>query len=61
MTDDLRPATAAEIEEALAFALRYRGRKRVGDAAPIMAEIVAERLVGASRAQRVRCHAETAD
>lgn len=45
MADDLRPATLPEIEDALTFALRHRARKRVGDADPIMAQIVAERLV----------------
>jgi hypothetical protein len=42
---DLRPASADELADALAFALRYRGRKRVHDAAETMAHIVAKRLV----------------
>ena len=37
-TPHLRPATAAEIADALSFALRYQGRKRV-------ARITADRLV----------------
>jgi hypothetical protein len=41
----LRPATADEIAEALAFALRYHGRKRVNHADDAMARITAERLV----------------
>ena len=49
MTDDdkrtLRPATAAELEEILSFALRYAGRKRVHTADDMMARITAERLV----------------
>lgn len=49
MTDDdkhsLRPATAAEVEESLAFVLRYAGKKRVHTADEFMARITAERLV----------------
>jgi hypothetical protein len=41
----LRPATAAEVTEALSFALRYDGRKRVHHADEMMARITAERLV----------------
>jgi hypothetical protein len=41
----LRPATADEIAEALSFALRYQGRKRVNHADDAMARITAERLV----------------
>jgi hypothetical protein len=49
MTDaqQLRPAKPDDIAEAIAFALRYRGRKRVNDAGEMMARIVAERLVEA--------------
>jgi len=49
MTDDdkriLRPATAAEIEETLSYALRYAGRRRVHTADDVMARVTAERLV----------------
>ena len=49
MTDDdkriLHPATAAELEEILSFALRYAGRKRVHTADDVMARVTAERLV----------------
>lgn len=47
MTDErpLRPATAEEIADSLAFALRYEGRKRVSHADEMMARITAERLV----------------
>ena len=47
MTDDtpLRAATPQEIAETLAFALQYRGRKRVHDADGFAAQIAAERLV----------------
>ena len=49
MTDDdkraLHPATAAELEETLSFALRYAGRKRVHTADDVMARVTAERLV----------------
>jgi hypothetical protein len=41
----LRPATPDEIAEALSFALRYNGRKRVHDADDAMGRITAERLV----------------
>ena len=51
MTDDdkhaLHPATAAELEETLSFALRYAGRKRVHTADDVMARVTAERLVQA--------------
>lgn len=41
---DLRPATAEEIEETLSFALRFKGRKRVDVAGPMVAQIAAEHL-----------------
>ena len=44
MADDLQPATPDELVDALAFALRFRGRKRVHNGDEIMAHIVAERL-----------------
>jgi hypothetical protein len=44
-TPALRPATADEITDALSFALRYQGRKRVHHADDAMARITAERLV----------------
>jgi len=47
MTDDhdLKPATPEDIADALAFALRFDGRKRKHDAGEFMAAIVAKRLV----------------
>jgi hypothetical protein len=48
MSDDpneLRPVTAENVADALAFALRFQGRKRVHNADEIMSEIVAKRLV----------------
>ena len=45
MADDLKPASHEDVADALAFALRYSGRKRVHDSAEIMAAIVAKRLV----------------
>ena len=49
MTDEdkrtLHPATAAELEESLSFALRYAGKKRVHSADDVMARVTAERLV----------------
>jgi hypothetical protein len=41
----LRPATAEDIAEALAFALQFDGRKRVRQADDFMARITAQRLV----------------
>jgi hypothetical protein len=43
--DRLRPATAEEIADTIAFALRYEGRKRVAHADEMMARITADRLV----------------
>jgi hypothetical protein len=43
--DKLVPADPGDLAAALAFALRYAGRKRVHNADEIMAEIVAKRLV----------------
>jgi hypothetical protein len=47
MTDAERLTLAKpdDIADALAFALRYSGRKRVNDAGEIMASVVAKRLV----------------
>ena len=45
MPDDLRPATPDDLADALAFALRFDGRKRKRDSGEIMAAIVARRLV----------------
>ncbi len=48
MTDPserLTPASAEDLGDALAFALRFQGRKRVHNAGEIMAEIVAKGLV----------------
>jgi len=47
MTNDptLRPASAEEIADSIAFALRYEGRKRVNHADDMMARITADRLV----------------
>ena len=44
-TRNLRPATSAEIEESLCFALRYAGKRRVYSADDVMARVTAERLV----------------
>jgi hypothetical protein len=40
MSDDLRPATPDDLADALAFALRFDGRKRKHDAGEFMAKIV---------------------
>ena len=45
MPPELLPAAPQDIADALAFALRYSGRKRVHDSAEIMSAIVAKRLV----------------
>jgi hypothetical protein len=41
----LHPATLDEVADALSFALRYHGRKRVSHADDMMARITADRLV----------------
>ena len=43
--DKLTRADSSDVADALAFALRFQGRKRVHNADEIMAEIVAKRLV----------------
>ena len=43
--DRLTPASSQDLADALAFALRYSGRKRTRDACEIMAAIVAKRPV----------------
>ena len=43
--DKLTPADPSDIAAALAFALRFAGRKRVHNADEIMSKIVAKRLV----------------
>jgi hypothetical protein len=52
MPDDenLTPATAADVADALAFALRFEGRKRVHNADEFMSVIIAERLSSTSSA-----------
>ena len=47
MTDDprLTPATAEDLKDALAYALRFDGRKRAHTGDELMARITAERLV----------------
>ncbi|MBV8441546.1 MAG: hypothetical protein JO312_13465, partial [Hyphomicrobiales bacterium] len=44
-SDKLTPATAEDLADALAFAPRFRGRKRVHSADESTVEIVAKRLV----------------
>lgn len=41
----MRPATPAELTDALSHALRYEGKRRVYDADLTMAQITAEALV----------------
>jgi hypothetical protein len=43
--EKLTPADPGDLAAALAFALRFHGRKRVHNADELMAEIVAKRLV----------------
>jgi hypothetical protein len=45
MDDKLTPADPGDLAAALAFALRFAGRKRTHNADEIVAEIVAKRLV----------------
>jgi hypothetical protein len=43
--DRLTPATPEDLADAIAFALRFHGRKRVHSADELMSAIVAKRLV----------------
>jgi hypothetical protein len=43
--DRLTPATPEDLADAIAFALRFNGRKRVHNADELMSAIVAKRLV----------------
>jgi hypothetical protein len=43
--DRLTPADPNDLADAVAFALRFDGRRRKNDAAEFMADIVAKRLV----------------
>jgi hypothetical protein len=43
--DRLTPATPEDLADAIAFALRFNGRKRVHNADELMSSIVAKRLV----------------
>jgi hypothetical protein len=43
--DNLTPADPRDLAETIAFALRYRGGKRVHQADEYMAQIAAERIV----------------
>jgi hypothetical protein len=43
--DRLTPADPQDLADALAFALRFEGRKRIHNADEIMSDIVARRLV----------------
>ena len=43
--DNLQPASPEDLADALAFALRFGGRKRVHNADELMSAIVAKRLV----------------
>ncbi len=43
--EELRPATDAEVEETLGFALRFDGRRPTRTADDMMARITAQRLV----------------
>ena len=55
--DRLTPAEPGDLADAIAFALRYSGGKRVRDADEVMAAIAARRIVGHLQAARfrVRC------
>ena len=43
--EPLTPANRDDLEQAIAFALRFRGRKRIRSAGDIMATLTAERIV----------------
>ena len=56
--EPLTPAAAEDVADALAFALRFSGRKRVHNADEFMSEIVARRLVEhLERATRMQAQA----
>jgi hypothetical protein len=44
-SNSLSPATREDVADALAFALRFQGRKRAHNAEELMSTIVAKRLV----------------
>jgi hypothetical protein len=44
-SNSLSPATREDVADALAFALRFQGRKRAHNAEELMSAIVAKRLV----------------
>ncbi len=43
--EPLTPASSDDLEQAIAFALQFRGRKRIRTASDIMATLTAERIV----------------
>ncbi len=52
--DTLTPAEPRDLADAIAFALRYSGGKRVRDADEVMVTIAARRIVGHLQAARFR-------
>jgi hypothetical protein len=58
--EKLTPVDARDLADALAFALRFQGRKRVDNADEIMAEIVAKRLRRTSGTSGLRGDEEAA-
>ena len=59
--DKLTPADPSDLTDAIAYALRFQGRKRVHNADEIMAEIVAKRLVEHLERRRLRPHEKAAE
>jgi hypothetical protein len=52
MDDKLTPADPSDLADAIAFALRFQGRKRVHEGDEFMAKIAAQRIV--RRLERAR-------
>jgi len=59
--NELTPANPDDLAAALAFALRFQGRKRVHNADEMMSAIVRQAPSGAPRAVGIRRHEEAAD
>ncbi len=59
MADELRPATHEETEETIAFAFRYRGRKRFHQGDSFMANVTAKHLEATLAGQKAQLELPT--